>query len=93
MLVHSDREGIGLVQQMEARGLRVPEDISVVSYDDELAGLFSPALTAVRPARDALGAAAVDLLVARHADPNRPIHRIVISPELYVRESTGPAPR
>jgi len=90
LLVHSDREAIGLVQHLEARGLRVPDDLSVVSYDDELAALFSPALTAVRPARDALGASAIDLLAARLADPGRPVHRVTISPELFVRESTGP---
>lgn len=92
LLVHSDREAIGMVQHLEGRGLRVPEDMSIVSYDDELAALFTPALTAVRPARDALGAAAVDLLAARQADPARPVHRVTISPELFVRESTGPVP-
>jgi len=92
LLVHSDREAIGLAQHLESRGLRVPEDISIVSYDDELAALFSPALTAVRPARDALGASAIDLLAARLADPGRPVHRVTISPELFVRESTGPVP-
>jgi len=92
LLVHSDREAIGLTQQLETRGVRVPADMSIVSYDDELAGLFSPALTAVRPARGALGAAAVELLVARQTDPHRPIHRVIISPELFARESTGPAP-
>ena len=92
LLVHSDREAIGLVQHLEGRGLRVPDDISVVSYDDELAALFSPALSAVRPARDALGASAIDLLAARLADPGRPTHRVTISPELFVRESTGQAP-
>ena len=92
LLVHSDREAAGMVQHLEERGLRVPDDMSIVSYDDELAALFTPALTAVRPARDALGAAVVDLLVARHADPSRPTHRVTISPELFARESTGSAP-
>lgn len=92
LLVHSDREAIAMTQLIEARGLRVPADLSIISYDDEVAGLFSPALTAVRPARDALGAAAVDLLVDRLAEPRRPTHRVIISPELFARESTGPAP-
>ncbi|MDR1212719.1 MAG: substrate-binding domain-containing protein [Propionibacteriaceae bacterium] len=89
LLVHSDREAMGLLQQLESRGRRVPDDISIVAYDDELAGLFTPALTAVRPARQALGAAAVDLLIARFEDPGRPVHRVIISPQLSVRESTA----
>jgi len=94
LLVHSDREAIGLAEQLERRGRHVPEDISIVSYDDELAPLYSPALTAVRPAGSALGTAAVDLLVARQAAPHRPIHHVTISPELIVRESTSaPPPR
>ncbi|MDR1386354.1 MAG: substrate-binding domain-containing protein [Propionibacteriaceae bacterium] len=92
LLVHSDREAMGLVQQLESHGRRVPDDISIVAYDDELAGLFTPALTAVRPARQALGAAAVDLLVARFEDPDRPVHRVVISPQLSIRESTAAPP-
>ncbi|MDR1806395.1 MAG: substrate-binding domain-containing protein [Propionibacteriaceae bacterium] len=90
LLVHSDREAMGLVQHLELHGLSVPGDLSVVAYDDEVAGMFTPALTAVRPARKALGTAGVRLLVARLLDPDRPVHREVISPEIFVRESTAP---
>lgn len=90
LLVHSDPEASAIVQRAIDRGLSVPGDLSVVSYDDEVAGLLSPALTAVRPPRDAVGHAAVDLLAKRLADPGRPVHRMAISPQLVVRESTGP---
>ncbi len=90
LLVHADAEAMALVQKCEERHLTVPGDLSVVAYDDELAGLFSPPLTAVRPPRRSIGRAAVDLVVARFADPGRPTHRIVISPSLRVRESTAP---
>jgi DNA-binding LacI/PurR family transcriptional regulator len=92
LLVHSDREAMALAQQLESRGLRVPADISVIAYDDEVAEMFTPALTAIRPAREALGAAAVDLLVSRLLEPARPAHRVVISPQLRIRESSGPPP-
>ncbi|MDR2566373.1 MAG: substrate-binding domain-containing protein [Bifidobacteriaceae bacterium] len=92
LLVHSDREAMALVQHLEAHSLRVPDDISVIAYDDEIAEMFTPALTAVRPAREALGRAAVDLLVRRLLDPGRPVHRMTISPVLRVRESSGPPP-
>lgn len=92
LLVHADTEAMALVQRCEQRGLSVPRDLSVVAYDDEVAGLFSPQLTAVRPPRLSIGRAAVGLLAARLADPERPAHRVVISPSLRVRESSAPPP-
>ncbi|WP_432492512.1 LacI family DNA-binding transcriptional regulator [Kineococcus auxinigenes] len=90
LLVHSDPDAIALVQRCESRGLSIPDDLSVVSYDDEVAGLFQPALTAVRPPRRSIGRAAVGLLTARLTDPGRPVHRVLVSPALEVRASTAP---
>jgi DNA-binding LacI/PurR family transcriptional regulator len=81
---------MAIVQHCEDRGVPVPGALAVIAYDDEVAGLFSPALTAVRPPRAWIGRAAVDLVVARLADPARPVHRVVVSPELVVRDSTAP---
>ncbi|MEU4746468.1 substrate-binding domain-containing protein, partial [Actinosynnema sp. NPDC023658] len=77
VLVHADAEAMALVQRAEQRGVRVPSDLSVVAYDDEVAALFTPALTAVRPPRRSIGRAAVSLLAARLHDPDRPTHRVV----------------
>ena len=66
-----------------ARGISVPGDLSVIAYDDEVAELFTPALTAVSPPRAAVGAAAVDLVI-------RPVHRVTLNPTLKVRGSTAP---
>lgn len=90
LLVHADAEAIALVQHCEERHLSVPGDLSIVAYDDEVAGLFSPPLTAVRPPRRSIGRAAVRLVADRLADPDRPTHRVVISPSLRIRESTAP---
>jgi DNA-binding LacI/PurR family transcriptional regulator len=90
LLVHADAEAIALVQRCEERHLTVPGDLSIVAYDDEVAGLFSPPLTAVRPPRRSIGRAAVRLVADRLADPGRPAHRVTISPSLRVRESTAP---
>ncbi len=92
LLVHADSEAMALVQRCEERHLAVPGALSVVAYDDELAGLFSPPLTAVRPPRRSIGRAAMELLLARLSDPGRPAHRVVISPSLRLRESTAPPP-
>ncbi|WP_436521142.1 substrate-binding domain-containing protein [Actinoplanes sp. HUAS TT8] len=93
LLVHADAEAIALVQRCEERRIAVPGQLSVVAYDDEVAGLFSPALTAVRPPRRSIGRAAVRLVADRLHDPDRPAHRMVISPALRIRASTGiPSP-
>jgi DNA-binding LacI/PurR family transcriptional regulator len=92
LLIHSDPEAMAFIDIALNRGLSVPEDLSVVAYDDEVAQLFTPALTAVSPPRAAVGAAAIDLLARRLADPSRPVHRVSLSPMLKARESTAPAP-
>lgn len=89
VLVHSDREAISLVARCEDRGIRVPHDLAVVAYDDEVAGLANPALSAVRPAKHTIGEMAVQLLAKRMQDgPDRPVHRVRISPQLVIRDSS-----
>ncbi|GAB2979700.1 substrate-binding domain-containing protein [Saccharothrix stipae] len=93
LLVHADREAIDLLERARDRGLDVPRDLAVVSYDDEVAAASDPPLTAVRPQKHRLGALAAQLALARAADPlDRPVHRVALWPSLTVRESCG-APR
>jgi DNA-binding LacI/PurR family transcriptional regulator len=89
LLVHADHEAASIMQRCQTRGLSVPGDMSIVAYDDEVAELFTPPLTAVRPPRASLGRAAMNLVVERIRDPDRPAHNIVITPSLRVRETTG----
>lgn len=94
LLIHSDPEAMAFIDIALNRGISVPDDLSVVAYDDEVAQLFTPALTAVSPPRAGVGAAAVDLLARRIAEPDRPVHRVTLSPTLNVRQSTAaPAAR
>ncbi|NYI07321.1 substrate-binding domain-containing protein [Allostreptomyces psammosilenae] len=90
MLVHSDREAIGMVERARDCGLGVPGDLAVVTYDDEVAAASDPPLTAVRPQKRRLGALAAELALARLADGSeRPVHRVQLWPTLAVRESCG----
>ncbi|QDB79830.1 DeoR family transcriptional regulator [Georgenia wutianyii] len=91
LLVHSDAEAIALLGRCDERGIRVPEDLSVIAYDDEVASMATPPLTAVHPPKTAIGRAAVELLLNRVRSPE-PVYtqRVVISPELRVRQSTAP---
>jgi DNA-binding LacI/PurR family transcriptional regulator len=90
LLVHSDPEAMAFVDLAMIRGISIPDDLSIIAYDDEVAQLFTPALTAVSPPRAAVGATAVDLLLRRVADPSRPVHRVTLNPSLNVRGSTAP---
>ncbi|GAA2564824.1 MULTISPECIES: LacI family DNA-binding transcriptional regulator [Streptomyces] len=88
-VVHNDHDAIVVLQRLRARGVDVPGDIAIVAYDDEVAALADIPLTAIAPPKHAVGAAAVDLLDRRLADPGRPRHRIAILPELHVRASSA----
>ncbi len=90
LVVHSDREAVSLVQRAEERGIRVPADLSVVAYDDEVARFAHPPLTAMRPPKYAVGGTAVHLVLDRLAQGvDRPVRRVVLSSELCERASTG----
>ena len=91
-VLHGDVDALMLVQQLADAGIRVPEDCSVVAYDDVVAALGSTPLTAVAPPKAEVGRVAAELLLARFARPDgagawRP-RRVAVLPELKVRGST-----
>ena len=88
-LVHNDLDAIALLGALRARGLRVPEDLALVSYDDEVAELGEIPLTAVAPPKQAVGAWALDLVLRRLTDPGTPLAEVLLRPELRVRASCG----
>lgn len=90
LVVHSDREAVSLVQRAEERGVHVPGDLAVVAYDDEVARFAHPPLTAISPPKYAVGGTAVELALDRLAHgADRPVRRVVLSSELWERDSTG----
>ncbi|KOU20408.1 LacI family transcriptional regulator [Streptomyces sp. WM6372] len=68
-LIHSDTDAIMLIPRLQARGVRVPEDLAVITYDDEVAGLADVPLSAVAPAKREVGARAAGLLLDRLTAP------------------------
>jgi len=87
----NDNIAIGAIQAARARGLRVPEDLSIVGFDDvEYATIVTPALTTVRQPLAEMGRTAVSLL-NRLLDRQRfeTLH-LELATRLVVRESTGP---
>jgi LacI family repressor for deo operon, udp, cdd, tsx, nupC, and nupG len=89
----TDSIAIGAISALWSLGHRVPDDVSVVGYDNVADGEFAvPPLTTVDFDKQAYARAALDLLEARIADPDRPIQRITMPHRLVVRGSTA-APR
>ncbi|MFB7355855.1 substrate-binding domain-containing protein [Streptomyces gardneri] len=93
VLVHNDQDALQLPPLLRDKGLRVPEDVALISYDDVFAALGAPPLTAVAPPKRAVGAAAVELLLRRlSSDSALPVHHLALLPELKIRASCGGVP-
>ena len=94
VLCSNDMTAIGVLRHLAAEGVRVPEDVSVVGFDDiQLADYVYPPLTSVRMSRDDLARGAFALLRGIIEQPQTPTRRSVHIPtRLVVRESTGRVP-
>ena len=89
-LVHSDQEAILMVQRLRGHGVRVPEDLSVIAYDDEVAAFAEVPLTAVAPAKFEVGHTAATALLDRLGGvAGLPVRQTVLHPRLLVRDSAG----
>ncbi|MHA7984433.1 substrate-binding domain-containing protein [Rathayibacter sp. CAU 1779] len=93
-LVHNDLNAMMIMQRLQGRGVRIPEDIGFVAYDDETADLADVPLTAVAPPKYAVGRLAAELMVERLAqqggaeDHVRPPMHAQLLPALNVRASS-----
>lgn len=89
----SDLMALGAIRAIRARGLRVPQDVSVVGYDDSLLVAFTdPPLTTVRQSVSTMGSAAVRALLDEVSGVPAPRAEFLFRPELVVRRSTGAVP-
>ena len=86
----NDLTALGLLQGLSAGGIRVPDDVAMVGYDDIEFGESSLIpLTSIRAPHEEFGFAAVDLLVNEMAEhPSNTPRQVVFQPELVVRAST-----
>ncbi len=93
VLASNDMTAIGALGAIHERGLRVPEDISIVGFDDiQISAFTQPALTTVRLSRDEIARVAFRALYSIRQDGGKGMEYGVL-PALVVRRSTGRAPR
>jgi DNA-binding LacI/PurR family transcriptional regulator len=91
VVVSSDLAAMGLIRALASHGLRVPEDVRVVGYDDiPLAEHVHPSLTTIRQSMQTAGPALVQMLLDRLQGVMRP--SMCLPAELVVRESSGARP-
>jgi LacI family transcriptional regulator len=90
VFVCNDLMAIGALRAAHESGVRVPDDLSIVGFDDiELSAYTSPALTTVAQPKERIGALAVDMLLERVGGKRRDARKVVLQPELRVRASTA----
>lgn len=89
----SDLMALGVIRAARSRGLEVPEDVSVVGFDDSpLIAFTDPPLTTVRQPVVSMGKAAVSALIAEVSGTRVSRTELLFHPELIVRASTAPVP-
>ncbi|ENN2712511.1 substrate-binding domain-containing protein [Vibrio cholerae] len=88
LFVCNDMMAMGVIQAANQRGLRIPDDLSLIGYDDvHIAKFMTPALTTIHQPKYRLGKAAVDTLLYRLENPDTTAQVVQLEPTLVVRNS------
>ncbi len=89
MFCANDLMAIGAIRAIQEKGLRVPQDVAVVGFDDiETGRYFKPSLTTVRPPLEDIGDSAIKLMMKIIENPKRQIEEIPLQARLIIRESS-----
>jgi DNA-binding LacI/PurR family transcriptional regulator len=93
LVVANDQMALGAMRALREYGRKVPEDVSVVGFDDiPEASFFEPPLTTVRQDFIAMGQQTIDYLLALIQQPETPHHQRMLYPQLVERSSTARPP-
>ena len=94
LFAYNDISAIGAIRAIQEEALQVPQDVSVVGFDDiQWAAFHTPSLTTVRQPLGKMGQIAAETLIRMIENPGEHSSEIAIEPTLVVRESTGRAPK
>jgi len=86
----NDMMAIGLYRAADELGLRIPEDVAVVGFDDiDLSSYLTPPLTSVSQPKTEIGRAAIQLLLNRIRNRELPAQRVILDTHLVVRKSSS----
>lgn len=92
VFVSSDDMAVEVISVFLAAGLRVPDDISVIGFDDDPVCLYGPvSLTTIRQPLREMAQTAVKELYLKMQDPNREIRHVILPTELVIRDSVSAA--
>jgi len=93
LFAFNDISAVGAIRALHEAGLRVPDDVSVIGFDDVLSAPFGiPSLTTIRQPLREMGQLGAEFLLNRINHPKAPYpQQVVMQPELVVRESTARA--
>ncbi len=84
----NDTMALGLLSRLQEKGIRVPEDVSVIGYDNiEMSGYFSPPLTTVHQPKRRVGKTAFEILLERIKDKEHDKRVFEMHPEIVERQS------
>ena len=87
----SDMMALGVMDAARAHGLRIPEDLSLVGFDDiPMAAITHPGLTTVRQPLEEIGRIATEILLRAIKNPEDPPEVVVVPTELIIRGTTAP---
>ena len=87
----SDMMALGVMDAARARGLRIPEDLSLIGFDDiPVAAAAHPGLTTVRQPLEDIGRTATEILLRAIENPDDPPEAVMVSTELIIRGTTAP---
>ncbi|HUV59504.1 MAG TPA: substrate-binding domain-containing protein, partial [Desulfatiglandales bacterium] len=88
IFAYNDMMAFGAMQAIKEKGLRIPEDIGLVGYDDiPFCSLISPSLTTIRLKKKELGAESVKLLLSRINGNRKKPKKIMLDVDIIARET------
>lgn len=86
--VDNDVMAVGCMQVMKAKGIRLPEDVSLVSYDDiPMSSIITPRLSTIHTEMEAMGRLAAQKIITLAEDPQRPKSSAIFSTRFVERDS------